>query len=275
MRSHIGNQSPFYPLTSHALTKPSKSSLSTSFAPPSLAKPPAPPASTMAAIADASVVPEPSSDAEAERTVPGMAEWKDTYESYVEGWTSESAEARKKAEETRLRIEGEREAERKAEEERVKGAKRAEKEREEEEKRAEKLRRELAGGQGSGAGGAGSSTTGGGGSARQKKQSEKEKREERERKVREAWEMVKGAGEGKDREEVVVDARGVMPEDLAAGQALSPGQTRPHAHPVSCIKLRSLGLLPKTSVSAMRMYAPHLRPPHPSPVQPLLKISPH
>ena len=152
-----------------------------------------------------------------------MAEWKDTYESYLSHWHAESAEARKKAEETRQRIEREREAEKKAEEEKkkaekaaIKAKERREKEeklvKEKAEKDALKLKEVLEGKQ------AATSTSA---------KAADSHRGEREKKVKEAWELVKSAGEGESRDEVTTDARGVLPEDVAAGQALPKGQHRP------------------------------------------------
>lgn len=59
-------------------------------------------------------------------------------------------------------------------------------------------------------------------------------KEDRERKVKEAWEMVRGGeGEGKEDEEIVVDGRGVMPQDVEAGQASVPGHEKPRIKQVS------------------------------------------
>ena len=76
----------------------------------------------------------PSTEGETAEEVPGMAEWKDTYESYLSNWHAESAEARKKALETRARIEKEREEEAKKGSDSVKAQKAAQKAQEKKER---------------------------------------------------------------------------------------------------------------------------------------------
>ena len=149
----------------------------------------------------------PSSEGEKSEQVPGMAEWKDTYESYLSHWHAESAEARKIALATRERIEKQRAEEKKAAEDKVKAEKAALKAQEKKAKDAEKLKEEVEG-------------------KKAKKEAGGSGKEERDQKVKEAWEMVKGDGEGQS-EEVVADARGVTAQDVAGGQALAPGQSRP------------------------------------------------
>jgi len=147
-----------------------------------------------------------------------MEEWKDTYDNYVSHWQAESSEARAKALATRLRIEKEREDAKASETEAQKAKKRAEEKERKDAEKAEKLRSELAAEAKSGR--KGNKSRGG------------DQKEQREQKVKEAWEMVKGAGE-KEGVEHIGDARGVMEEDLQAGQATSTGQDRPKIKPVS------------------------------------------
>ena len=145
-----------------------------------------------------------------------MEEWKSTYESYVSQWQAESAEARAKAESTRKRIEDELAAEQKAAAEASKTQQREARDKEEEAKRAERLRLEL-------------SAEG----SRQKGRTVHVGKEERDKKVKEAWEMVKGSGEGSGEKEQVGDARGVMDEDVLAGNARPSGEEKPAVHQVS------------------------------------------
>jgi hypothetical protein len=148
-----------------------------------------------------------------------MAEWKDTYEAYVSHWQTESSEARSKSESTRLRIEAERAATAQSDAEKVKAEKQARAKEVEEKHKEEKLKREL-------------EITGEGSRKRVKSESGTGK-EERERKVREAWEMVKGAERNESQEEVTGDSRGVMDADIVAGQATLAGQHREEVHHVS------------------------------------------
>lgn len=144
--------------------------------------------------------------------VPGMAEWKDTYEKYLSDWQHESSIARQRSEEVRKKIEDEQAAREKSASDEAKAKKKAEADAKKQKEREERLKRELEQ--------AGSST---GGIAKRKADLNKE---ERERKVKEAWEMVKGAGEGKQDKEVVTDARGVMDEDIKAGNVQIEGQEK-------------------------------------------------
>lgn len=153
---------------------------------------------------------EPSSD----EPVPGMAEWKDTYEGYLKEWHAESAIAREKALSTRLAIEKQREEEKRAAEDKVKGEKKAKSDEVKKARDAQKLKEELEGKSNTAAH-----------SAREK--------EDRERRVKEAWEMVKSAPEGGEVHEVATDGRGVTPQDLAAGQAIASGHTREPVKQVS------------------------------------------
>lgn len=150
--------------------------------------------------------------------VPGMAEWKDTYENYLSEWQAESSVARQKAEEVRKKIEDEHAAKERAASDEVNAKKRADADAKKQKERAEKLKKELEQAEGSTSG-----------LARRKGELGKE---ERERKVKEAWEMVKGDGEGKQDKEVVTDARGVMDEDIKAGNVQIAGQAKSPVKPV-------------------------------------------
>ncbi|AAW45642.1 hypothetical protein CNBH3770 [Cryptococcus deneoformans B-3501A] len=152
-------------------------------------------------------VPVPSQEKEsapaatASAPVPGLDEWPQTLQGYLDEWQAESATARAKAEATRKRFEEERAAEAKA----LEDAKKAEKtNKEEEEKRkrdAERLRQELEGEEDEVQGGKGH---GHGDKSR----------------VKEAWELVaKKEGQSKDTPVVETDVRGVTGEDVFAGQA--------------------------------------------------------
>ncbi|ORY26721.1 hypothetical protein BCR39DRAFT_252725 [Naematelia encephala] len=149
----------------------------------------------------------PETSAESSEPVPGMDEWKDTYESYLSTWQAESTEARAKAEATRKRIEDEQAAALKSEADKIKAEKTAAEEKKRQEENRKKLEAELA-------------SEG----ARKKKGTSAS--EDREKKVKEAWELVRGGGQAKEGEEVVTDARGTMPQDVASGHANAPGQTR-------------------------------------------------
>jgi hypothetical protein len=153
-----------------------------------------------------------------------MAEWKSTYDNYVEHWQAESAVAREKALENRHFYEDQAAAEAKKAKDEAAALKKRELQEKKDREGAERLRRELAG-EGSGKG------------KKSKKAREQEEREERERKVKEAWEMVKGAGPSSTAQgEQVVhagDARGVMDEDVKAGQAVLEGQKKERVAQVS------------------------------------------
>jgi len=154
----------------------------------------------------------PSSEGEKSEAVPGMAEWKDTYESYLSHWHAESAEARKTSTATRERIEAQRAEEKKAEEGKAKAEKAAVRAKEQKKKDEEKLKEEMEG--------------------KKVKKTAASGKDDRDQKVKEAWEMVKAAGEGQS-EETVGDVRGVTTEDVLGGQALAPGQSRPKVQQVS------------------------------------------
>lgn len=157
----------------------------------------------------------PSGETEStQEAVPGMAEWKDTYEGYLSHWHAESAEARKNALETRERIERERAEEEKVISDKKKEEKKSISAKEKAEKDAIRLKEELTG-------------------KKEVKKSTKADKEERDAKVKEAWEMVKAAGEGSSSKEVSGDGRGVLPEDVAAGQAVTSGEHRAPVQQVS------------------------------------------
>lgn len=189
-----------------------QSALESSFSIPHIPKPKKEGESMMAAVASADeanpTTTGPSEETEStQEVIPGMAEWKDTYEGYLASWHAESAEARKKALETRERIEKEREAEKRAKADEEKQKKSAVIAKEKAEKDAIRLKEELEG-------------------KKVSKKVNKGEKEERDAKVKEAWEMVKAAGEGSSSKEVTSDARGVLPEDVAAGQAVPAGEHR-------------------------------------------------
>lgn len=150
--------------------------------------------------------------------VPGMDEWKSTYDNYVEHWQAESAVARKVALENRKFYEDAAAAEEKKAKDEAAAKKRAEAKEKKDREGAERLRKELAEGSVE--------------NKKSRKQREQEEREEREKKMREAWELVKGAGpssSGQGEKAGVVhvgDARGVMDEDVKAGQAVVEGQKK-------------------------------------------------
>lgn len=142
-----------------------------------------------------------------------MAEWKDTYDSYLSEWQAESSIARQKSEEVRKRIEEEAAAKEKAAADEIKAKKRAEQEAEKRKEIDAKLKLEL------------EQSSGSKKSALAKRRADLG-REDRERSVKEAWEMVKGAGEGKQGEEVVTDGRGVTDADIRAGNVEIDGQKK-------------------------------------------------
>jgi hypothetical protein len=187
-----------------------QSSFATSFAVP----PPPPKAA-----------PAPEPEQKHESTAPASTEpeeeledWRPEYEARLKAWQEESAIAREKAEKTRARIEKQREEERKA----AQGSDaKAEKQRKEAEARKAKLQEELEGRKVD----AKKAVTEG--SAKDQA--------ERGQKVKEAWEMVKKAGEPSDKE-VTTDGLGVTPNDTNVHIA---GETKAPIQPVSyffCIK---------------------------------------
>ncbi|KIR62478.1 hypothetical protein I314_03421 [Cryptococcus bacillisporus CA1873] len=134
--------------------------------------------------------------------VPGLDEWPQTLQGYLDEWQAESAVARAKAEATRKRFEEERAAEVKA----VEDAKKMEKKNnEDEEKRkrdAERLRRELEGEE--------DEVHGGKGHGHGDKS-----------KIKEAWELVaKKEEQSKDTPVVETSARAVNSEDVRTGQPI-------------------------------------------------------
>lgn len=196
-----------------------QSSLSSSFAPPRTEPKLAPapqPAQETPAVTEA--------EAEESKPVPGMDEWKDTYESYLQKWQHESAIARERAEKTRKRIEDEHAAAAKAKKDEEEAKKKAEAAKKAEEARQERLKRELEEIKGSK-------------SRRKGRQASGSGTEEREQKVKEAWEMVKAAGSGIEPKQVVTDARGTMDADIKAGQVHIPGE------PKKAVKVVSVSFL--------------------------------
>ncbi|KAL7418475.1 hypothetical protein Q5752_006933 [Cryptotrichosporon argae] len=182
--------------------------LSTSFSiPPAQPKPKPAPAATAPA--------ESAPDANAAAAAPAPDDWKDEYEARLSEWRAEADVARAKAEAVRQRFIDDAAAAAKAATDAAEAAKRAEAEARAARERDDKLRRALA-----------DSSAGASGS-RYAPQADERRKEAREKKVREAWEVVRGAGEV-DEHEVVTDARGVMPQD--AGIAGPPGETRHASH---------------------------------------------
>ena len=145
--------------------------------------------------------------------VPGMDEWKATYDSYLHEWQAESSIARQKSEEVRKRIEEEAAAKEKAAADELKAKKKAEQEAQKRKELDAKLKLEL------------EQSSGSKKSALAKRRADLG-REDRERNVKEAWEMIKGAGEGKQGEEVVTDGRGVTDADIKAGNVEIDGQKK-------------------------------------------------
>jgi hypothetical protein len=181
-----------------------QSSLSGSFAPPSMKPPPAPPAPTPAQQITGSTDTEEDAG-----PVPGMDEWKNTYDKYVSDWQAESSIARQRAEDTRKQIEAEHAAIAKKMEDEKKTKKKEEAEKKRQKERDEKLKRELAEEKASGLGKRRADLT----------SQDKEK-------VKEAWEMVKGGGDtGPKPKDTVADVRGVMPQDVKAGNVDVKGQS--------------------------------------------------
>lgn len=148
-----------------------------------------------------------------------METWKETYDSYLTSWHEESAITREKALATRKRIEEELAAEQKTSTDRSKAAEKEGKAKELEAKRAEKLRLELGGGPSS---------------PLTAPKDQDQGREEREGNVKEAWELVRGDAARKEGV-VATDGRGVMEEDLAAAQTISPQEHRSRIKQVSVL----------------------------------------
>ena len=175
--------------------------------------------SAMAAVATAEETANPTAG-EPTEPVPGMGEWKSTYESYVSHWQAESSEARAKALATREKIEKEKADAENASKEKSTSEKKQQAAKEKVKKDEERLRAELEGS----------------GVSKGSKKRDAGK-SERERKVKEAWEMVKDGAEGEPTKEV--DARGVTDADILSGQAVIAGQSRPPPKQVSgsnCLK---------------------------------------
>lgn len=225
-----------------------KASLSSSFSPA-----PRSPTPSSSRTANTPAPVPASEEAKEERKIPGMDEWKTTLESYNTQWLAESSEARAKAEATRTRIESERAASSKSLSDASKAKRATEKAREEEMKRSERLREELSGSPG----------------LRRSKGRHLNlgAQEERETKVKEAWEMVKGSSSApaisSSSGSGVVhagDARGVMPQDVTAGQALGPGQSRPSvkqvSHTLLSAKIRANGRPHTTLLHLANLFLP-------------------
>ncbi len=125
-----------------------------------------------------------------------MEDWKPEYDARLSKWQAEAAEAREKAEATRVRIEKERETEQLSVKQRAENEKKVLSEVEEKRRREERLKRELG------------------------EEDVIRSSSSRGDKVREAWELVKG-------HEVVTDGRGVTGGDTTRQKeplkAVSPG----------------------------------------------------
>jgi hypothetical protein len=193
-----------------------QSSLSGSFTPPSMKPPPAPPAPTPAQQITGSTDTEEDAG-----PVPGMEEWKDTYDKYLSDWQAESSIARKRSEATRKQIEDEHAAIAKKMEDEKKSKKKEEAEKKRQKEREEKLKRELA-----------------------EENSGKRRGDlpgsERAKKVKEAWEFVKSGDEGPKPKDVVADVRGVMPQDVKAGNVHVKGQSEVGPVVVSLVATRRI-----------------------------------
>jgi hypothetical protein len=180
-----------------------QSSLSGSFAPPSMVPPPPPPAPTPAQQITGSTDTEEDAG-----PVPGMDEWKDTYDKYVNDWQAESSLARKKAEDTRKQIEAEHAAIAKKIEEEKNAKKKEEAEKKRQKERDEKLKKELAEEKAASLG---------------KRRADLNVQDKQ--KVKEAWEFVKSGDEGPKPKDTVADVRGVMPQDVKAGNVHEKNQS--------------------------------------------------
>ncbi|ODN81593.1 hypothetical protein L202_02005 [Cryptococcus amylolentus CBS 6039] len=176
------------------------SALETSFSIP-------PPPPKPAAPAAPEVKEEPAAAAPSE-PIPGLAEWPETYQGYLDEWHAESAIARAKAQETHDRIEAERLAEQKAEEDKKKAAKKAAQDEEKKKKDAEKLKAEL--------------------EEEEKKETEKDVRGHG--KVKEAWELVGKKDDGRDYGPF---AEPLDRQDALAAQAISEAQERHEVKPAA------------------------------------------
>ncbi|WVQ90933.1 hypothetical protein IAS59_004719 [Cryptococcus gattii] len=136
--------------------------------------------------------------------VPGLDEWPQTLQGYLDEWQAESAVARAKAEATRKRFEEERAAEIKAAEDAKKMEKKNKEDEEKRKRDAERLRRELEGEE--------DEVHGGKGHGHGDKS-----------KVKEAWELVaKKEEQSKDTPVVETGAGGVNSEDVRTGQVRAP-----------------------------------------------------
>jgi hypothetical protein len=154
--------------------------------------------------------------------VPGMEEWKDTYDSYLKDWHAESSLARQKAEETRKKIEDEHAAIAKRMEDEKKSKQKEEAEKKRQKEREEKLKKELADEKAAGISRRRAERGGGG--------------DDRDKKVKEAWEMIKGGGgQGKEDTVSVGDARGVTPQDVKAGNVQLAGDAKKMVNSVSLL----------------------------------------
>ncbi|OWZ76567.1 hypothetical protein C365_04718 [Cryptococcus neoformans Bt85] len=147
--------------------------------------------------------------------VPGLGEWPQTLQGYLDEWQAESAVARAKAEATRKRFEEERAAEAKTAEVSKKADKKNKEDEEKRKRDAERLRQELEGEEDEVQGGKGH---GHGDKSR----------------VKEAWELVaKKEGQNKDTPVVETDVRGVTGEDVLAGRAGEKEVKAPAYHPTT------------------------------------------
>lgn len=132
--------------------------------------------------------------------VPGLDEWPQTLQGYLDEWQAESAVARAKAEATRKRFEEERAAEVKAVEDAKKMEKKNKEDEEKKKRDAERLRRELEGEE--------DEVHGGKGHGHGDKS-----------KIKEAWELVaKKEEQSKDTPVVETSARAVNSEDVRTSQ---------------------------------------------------------
>lgn len=192
-----------------SLTNYVQSALESSFNIP----PPPPKSQTSVPSQGEEQVPAPATSA----PVPGLDEWPQTLQGYLDEWQAESAVARAKAEATRKKFEEERAAEAKTAEVSKKADKKNKEDEEKRKRDAERLRQELEGEEDEVQGGKGH---GHGDKSR----------------VKEAWELVaKKEGQNKDtpvvETDVRGDVRGVTGEDVLAGRA---GEKEVKAVSTSC-----------------------------------------
>jgi hypothetical protein len=150
--------------------------------------------------------------------VPGMEEWKGTYDKYVEDWQAESSLARQRAEETRQKIEAEHAAIAKKMEDAKKSKQKEEAEKKRQKEREEKLKKELADEKAAGI---------------SRRRAERGGAKDDKDKVKEAWEMIKGGGGESKQGGSVVDGRGVVPQDVKAGNVQLAGDAQKAVNPVS------------------------------------------